>query len=125
MSKPPPIPRELSGLAVHIHERQRRDSEPPSLFSRIPTVWKVLVVIGAILAAGAGGYAYLTRFVTRDEIPNYENAIDALREEIQAMRVGSAMRQADIAAIKKSNDDMREDLGLLLKYVLENPSRKR
>jgi hypothetical protein len=96
-----------------------------SFWHRIHTVWKALLVIGAIMFAGVAGREYLDRYATKEDLRSHTTFCDTgskdahedvRRLENQVIAVGK-----DVENTLKEMEHVRADIRDLLAHRLANP----
>jgi len=84
--------------------------------------WKTLTVIGAIAGAGAVGYAYLDRYVTRDELTAVVDGQRDLGSKVQQLAESNAVLAESLRNTSKATDELRGSLQSLVSAVLARPA---
>lgn len=112
MSQIPPIP------------RARTKRETLGFWGRIPTIWKVLTLMAALVGAGASGYGYMTQFATRSDLSSLRARTDELANQLTNLLITEATRSAEVAALKIASTQTQEDVRTLLRYMLRNPRNR-
>lgn len=103
--------------------RLKRESVlfPIAIWKKMSILWKTVITMSALIAAGASGHAYLNSFDTRDDVASLRKADDELRIEIRALSDLTKSNTNSVRAVEQTAKEMREDVRTLLQHMLERP----
>lgn len=105
--------------------RLKRESVlfPIAIWKKMSVLGKAIAIAIALLGAGASGYRYLDRYAVKDDLTALRKADDDLREQLRTLSNITASNASSVEATQEAVKSVRDDMRTLLQHVLANPPR--
>lgn len=106
--------------------RLKRESVlfPIAIWKKMSVLGKSIAVAIALLGAGASGYGYMDRYAMKDDLAALRKADDDLSEQLRTLSNIAASNASSVQATQEAVKGVREDVRTLLQHMLARPPRR-